>query len=446
MNHSIYTDTGLTIKRSSILLLFVAILIFLWSNGFDLPILAFSERFKILTIVADFIILTASGISIILSSKIRYTRNNYFLFIVLILCAVFFPTFINLVIFNGLSPLEIFRSGFFYSGLFIFIILIYYDVDYSFVNKLNTLAIAIVSINVLVIVAASFFPVLAEIVTVKTSVRFETARINIAKGLGSFAQYTFFYLLIMSIKIEQTPKKKLSYILLSGVYIFYFFFVSMSRRTIFALLGVLIYYIFFRLSGRRKIQILFVLLLFIALLFVIPKFETILGIIQSSYYTVAEEIQYGEGSAGVRIKGIEYFFNLFHQYGYIGIGLGSSRLPVTDPLFIGQEILNYNPGDHGIFAVLYQFGFPAIILTIIVLFHIFRDLKAVRLQGMPEHWPIAMAIHLYLVFSIIGLLDIFWKPSQSLWPGIIFFMVWRMRSAIYENRPDMVQHSETTYN
>jgi hypothetical protein len=83
--------------------------------------------------------------------------------------------------------------------------------------------------------------------------------------------------------------------------------------------------------------------------------------------------------------------------------------------------------------VLYQFGFPAIVLTIIVLYYIFRDLKAVRLQGMPEHWPIAMAIHLYLVFSIIGLLAIFWKPSESFWTGIMLFMIWKMKESTRVN-------------
>jgi len=414
-------------------LLFVAILIFLWSNGFGLSIFDLSDRFKVLNLAAIFIILIAAGISIIFTSHKRYLRNYYFWYIVLIFGAALFPTFINLVILGGLSPIEVFRSGLFYSGFFIFIILISYQTDYSTVTKLNSIIITVISANVLAIVTLSFLPDSAQSIFTQTLERFERIRIGVNAGLSAMTQYVFFYLLIICTKSDQTLRKKIPYILLFGVYVWYFFAVEMGRRAIFTLLAVVGYYFLTRLNGSQRMRILFVLPFVLSLFFVVPQSTIIVDSIQSSFVTAVEEFQYGEGNVGIRVFGIEYYLNLFKESGYVGLGMLSNRLPSADAFILGAEVYKYNPADHGLFAVLYQFGFPAIVLTIIFLFHIFRDLKVVRLQGMLEHWPIAMAIHLYLVFSIIGLSAIFWNPWESFWTGIMFFMIWRMRESIREN-------------
>jgi len=432
-NPSYDTNSGFTNSRNTILLLFVALLIFLWSNGFNLLFFDFSDRFKLLNLAAIFIIAGLAGIRIVFTSKIVFTKNYYFWFIILILCAILFPTYINLVITSGLKPIEVLRSGFFYSGFFIFIILVSYQSAPNIVNKLNTIIIAMISFNVLFIVVFSFFPDLANSVFVHTMERFGRIRIGVESGLGPMTHYAFFYILIMCTQSSERIKSKILYFFLFGIYIWYFFAVVMSRRAIFVLLAIVGYYFLTRLNGKQRMRILLALPLVLSLLFVLPQSTIIVDSIQSSFVTAVEEFQYGEGNVGIRVFGIEYYLNLFKESGYMGIGMLSNRLPSSDPLLVGAEFFRYNPADHGIFAVLYQFGFPAIVLTIIVLYYIFRDLKAVRLQGMPEHWPIAMAIHLYLVFSIIGLLAIFWKPSESFWTGIMLFMIWKMKESTRVN-------------
>jgi len=190
------------------------------------------------------------------------------------------------------------------------------------------------------------------------------------------------------------------------------------------------------MDGVKRLRIILLLPFIFAFFVIIPQSSIILDSIQSSFITATEEFQYGEGNVGIRVFGIEYYMNLFKESGYIGIGMYSNKLSSSDVFNLGREAFSYNPADHGIFAVLYQFGFPAIALTLIFLFHIFRDLKVIRFQGLPEHSPIAMAIHLYLVFSIIGLLAIFWKPVESLWVGIMLFLIWRMNEAVYEIQDD----------
>lgn len=424
-------------KRNILLLTFVAVSIFLWSNGFNLRIFDLSDRFNFLNLAAIFIILFIALTSLIFRTQKQYLSNYYFWCIIGILAATTFPTLFNLVLTKGLSFRDLIAAELTFSGLFIFIILISFKTNHSFVTKINTTLIAITSINVLAIVLLSLVPNMADSIFVKTSERFERIRIGVATGLGPMVHYVFFYLLVMCIEGAQFLKRRIiPYFLSFIVFTWYIFAVEMGRRTIFAILAVTSYYLFIRMDGVKKLRIILLLPFIFAFFVVIPQSSIILDSIQSSFITATEEFQYGEGNVGIRVFGIEYYMNLFKESGYIGIGMYSNKLSSSDVFNLGREAFSYNPADHGIFAVLYQFGFPAIALTLIFLFHIFRDLKVIRFQGLPEHSPIAMAIHLYLVFSIIGLLAIFWKPVESLWVGIMLFLIWRMNEAVYEIQDD----------
>lgn len=415
-------------EKSNILLLtFVAASIFLWSNGFDLRIFDLSDKFKSLTIAANFIILIVASISLIFKTQVRYTTNYYFLFIMAIFAAIFLPSFLNLVITSGLSFKELFRSGLFYSGIFIFVILIAYTRNPSTVIKLNSMIVTIISINVFAFIVLSFFPDLAKYILVKTLERYDRIRIGIASGLGPMLHYTFFYLLVMCAEGAQSLRRNILPYLLSFIaLVWYIFAVEMGRRTIFAILAVTIYYLFIRMTRVKKIRMILLLPFIFSLFVIIPQSSIISDSIQSSFITATEEFQYGEGNVGIRVFGIEYYMNLFKESGFVGIGMFSNKLPGTDPLMTGAESFRYNPADHGIFAVLYQFGFPAIILTVIILLRIFRDLKLIRQHGLMAFRPIAIALHLYFIFSIIGLWAIFWKPIESFCIGIMFFMIWQM--------------------
>lgn len=433
MYRPIYSNNRFTIKYDTILLFFLAILIFLWSNGFNLSIFDFSDRFNLLNLFGLLLIVFFAGHSMLFVSWKQYSRNYYFWCIVGMLATALFPTFVNLVIVKGLSPIEVLRSGLRYCGLFIFILLISCRTSSSFVAKLNALVLGIATVNVLSLIALSFFPAVADSLFVKTMERFGSIRLQIFSVLTPMAQYAFCYALVICTKDVHLTKKKVFYLLLFGIYFWYFFVIALGRRTILALLMVISYYIVFHLRGRYKFRAIFALPFILLLFLVVPRSTVILDSIKSSYTSSVEEYQYGEGNVGIRVRGIDYYSHQFKESGYLGIGLGSNRLQLSDPYRLGMERYRYNSNDHGIFAVLYMFGFPGIVLTVIFLFHIFRDLAIIRRRGSPEHQSVAMAIHLFLVFSIVALLQIFWKPSLSLWTGLIFFMVWRMREGIASN-------------
>ncbi len=418
-------------RQGTVLLLFVVVVIFLWSNGFNLQLFDLSDRFKLLNLFGLFMIVTAAGFSMTLVSWARYFRNYYFWCIAGILAVALFPTFVNLVVVNSLSPVEVLRSGLGYSGLFIFILLISYRTDFSFVVKLNTIIFAMATVNVLFLVVMSVVPGVAEsLLVINIRGRFDRIRLVVASGIVPMVQYAFCYALVIGTERVRFATRKALYLLFLVAYFWYFFIVEMGRRTIVVLLIIITYYIVFHLRGRYRLRTVFALFFILSLLFAVPQFNAIQNAIKSTYSSSIEEYQLREGNVGIRLEGINYYLNLFKESGYLGIGLPSNRVQQSDPYIQGTEWYRFNPNDHGIFTVLYSFGFPGIVLTIVFLFHLFGDLTIIRRRGPPEHQAIAMAIHLYLVFSIVALLQIFWKPSISLWTGLMFFMVWRMRVGI----------------
>ena len=417
-------------RRDTVLLLFVASVIFLWGNRFNLRLFDLSDRFQILQLVGIFAIVIATGFSMLFFSWDRYYQNYYFWSIAGLFAVVLFPTFVNLVIVNDLSPIEVVRSGLLCCGFFIFILLISCRTNSSFVAKLNAMIVGMTAANVLFLIVLSNFPRIASSLFVNASSRFDRPTLWVAGGLQPMVVYSTFYLLAVCAKGGEMTKRRVLGILLFGAYIWYLFTIAVGRRTIFALLVIMCYYWLFHLSAMRKTRAVLALLFLSVLLLAVPQLGTLMDVVRLSYTSSLEDYKTGEGNVTIRIDGIRYFMNEFRETGYIGFGLGSNRLPESDEVFFGRQYYRFNSNDHGIFTVLYQFGFLGIILTIMILFHIFRDLAIIRRRGSPEHQAIAMGIHLYLCFSIVALLQIFWKPSMSFWTGLMFFMVWRMHEGI----------------
>ena len=252
----------------------------------------------------------------------------------------------------------------------------------------------------------------------------------VAAGVGPMTQYAFCYALVMCTTSGRVTKSRVLYMVLCGAFLWYSFTIAMGRRAMLAMLVVVCYYLMFHLDATRKTRVaLGGFFLLVPLFLLVPQSRAMLDTIGSSYNSVIEESDQGDDSSvGVRLVGIRYYLNEWRSSAYLGLGHCTWASGVTG----GPS---YTSGDHGIFSVLYQFGVQGIILTFVILFRMFRDLRFIRRRGTPQHQAIAMAIGLYLVFSIVGLLQIFWKPVICFWTGLMFFMVWRMLEEIRPGAP-----------
>jgi hypothetical protein len=260
--------------------------------------------------------------------------------------------------------------------------------------------------------------------------RYDRIRLMISAAIGSLPHFYFFYTLVMC-KVAQSGREFRNYLLLLIIYVWYFLALDMSRRTILTLIVVTGLFYFANTSIKTKVKIIFVTAITLPVLWLtVPQFETLVDSVAMSYLTSRSEYEGEEGNVGIRIAGIGYYFDMLTDSGYQGIGLYSNRLSETDPYTHAISHLKYNPSDHGIFAVIYEYGMLGITFTIFLLFVTFRDLKTINKYGLPQDKPIAMASTLYLIFNVLALLQIFWKPALSIWTGILLFMIWKMRQSV----------------
>jgi O-antigen ligase/polysaccharide polymerase Wzy-like membrane protein len=419
-------------RRDTGLLFLVGALFFLWSDAFNLRVFSLSEGLQLLQLVAVFAVVLFAGLAVFLRGWHAYASSFYFWAILGLLAAILFPTFVYLVVRNGLSPIEVFRSSIRYPGFFIFIALASHRTDASFVSRLNGLILVMATVNVVVLNLLAFAPSVADSLLIVTSERFGLTRLTLSAGVASMAGYAQYYLLVKTLDGSETLKKRSICGFFFLTYLWNTLVVSLGRRSILILLIVLSYYWLLHLSDARRLQVVAALFLLSAVILVPPVTETVGTTLYESYFSVKEEYRRGDGTVGIRLEGIAYYGQMFRDSGYLGIGLSSNRLAGSDPYRIGREDLQYNPGDHGIVSVLYRFGFPGILLTMLILIRMFRDLASIRRYGLPEHKTIAMGVHLLLVASIVGLGPLFWKDTMSIWTGLMFFMVWRMKK---EARP-----------
>ena len=108
-------------NRNKLLILFTASLLFLWSEGFQLRVLQFSENFKVLRIVSVFLIVFSAAICILFVDIKPLFRNFYFRSIFGLIALVMLPTFFTGTLLYGQCLQEIVRSPLFFSALFIFV-------------------------------------------------------------------------------------------------------------------------------------------------------------------------------------------------------------------------------------------------------------------------------------------------------------------------------------
>ncbi|MFC1542119.1 hypothetical protein ACFL50_06700 [Candidatus Latescibacterota bacterium] len=82
-------------NRNKLLILFTASLIFLWSEGFKIQALEFSERYSVLRIVSVFLIVLWAAIRTLFADIKPLFHNFYFRSILGLLAVVMLPTFIT---------------------------------------------------------------------------------------------------------------------------------------------------------------------------------------------------------------------------------------------------------------------------------------------------------------------------------------------------------------
>lgn len=391
-----------------------------------LRVFEFSERFMVLRIIVVILIAIMILMKILTVPLSSLFGNFYFWSILGIFAVVLFPTFATGVLHYDQSPMELLRLPILYNGLFIFVVLFLYRSDSKFVVQLNWLIIVLSLLGVLFAIGLSLYPDVAPMLLKKSAMlhsRYDRPRFSSSMGGEG---YSIFYLLAALTKFKQSRRMRIFQIVALFVFAYCMLFVYMGRGNTATLFLVCL--IFFVLHGnfRKSIKLVLIVSTFVFFVGIITDFG-ILRTVQKHWHSTKVEAQYREGSVGKRMDGIYYYANEFRETGYIGTGLVSSTRATNTDIFSAMTIDRYNTADIGIFGSIFQFGFPAVILSIIILKRMFSDLAVVIREGNVNHQPIAIALQMLLILDIVGLGHMFFWHKSSLEWGLYFFMAWRLR-------------------
>ncbi len=408
------------------------VVVFLWSESFQLRVFKFSDEFYILRLIATLLIVLVTGICIFFNDFRIVIKNFYFLSILGLIATAMLPTFLTGTLLYDQQLADVVRRPLFFYALLIFVPLFYYPIDLSTLKRLNKVIVLFGVSLALFQSVLSFVPEVGKTLlndSVYISSRYELIRMTVTSAMLPCVLYAMFYL-ITTFSLKQNS---ILYALELVILLYYVFFVCMARSTIFGLAFVwLLFYIFYRVVRKQLLLLGLLILLLLILSQTFMKFG-IIDIIKGSAISIEEEVSSGDGTIGVRMSGIRYYWHEFQRTCFLGTGMVSRRRGINTTIGIGMTKYKYNPADQGIFSVVIQFGFQALVLTIIICHHMFRDLQFVVRYGILDLKIIAISVQLYLFFKIVTFSHMFLWHVQGLWWGLFFFITWKMRDLVAED-------------
>ena len=391
-----------------------------------LRMLEFGGQYMILKILAVFLIVILVVAKLPFVPHCGLFGNFYFLSILGIFIVVLIPTFTTGVLHYGQSPVELLRLPLMYNGLFVFAILFIYRSDERFMVQLNWLIIGLSLMGTLFAIGLSFYPEMAPTLLAKSAIlpnRFGRPRFG--NSMGGEA-YSIFFLLTTLVERRQSRQTRSLQIAALFVFAYYLLFVYMGRGHLMTIVLSLLFFAIFHFGIHKSLPLVVALLLIVVVIEVFAN-NSVVEMIEEHLQSTREEFQYGDGNVGIRVDGIHYYMDKFRETGYMGIGLLSTTRASNTDIVLTMLIDKYNPADIGIFGAITQFGFPAVILMIIILIRMFCDLNIVARKGSVNHKLMASALQAFLIYNIVGMGHMFFWHKSSLEWGLYFFMTWRLR-------------------
>jgi hypothetical protein len=134
------------------------------------------------------------------------------------------------------------------------------------------------------------------------------------------------------------------------------------------------------------------------------------------------------GSISLRIRGFKFFYPYFAKTYYLGMGMMSSTAENNPEIEGRKRGLKF--ADLGLIALVFRFGIFSIIVIAVILTRIFKDLIFLQTNENVKYKIIATSF-IYLFISQIIILPtstIFFNLTNSLYDGIIFYIIYKLKS------------------
>jgi hypothetical protein len=407
---------------------FIALVFFLWSNAARLRIFQINEYYvNALRLTA--VVLIGAGCVMTFRSSVYHAlfRNTYFRCILALLACVMMPTFLTGVLQYGQSTAEIIRLPMFFYAFFIFALLYSLWRETSITPLISAMVYTIATVAAIYTVISLFPGLSSALLSEHASIgyRFGRERLTATASINNEAVFGILYSMVMLQFKKLTLFRRAVWITVLLVLSYYLLFVVASRVRLFAAMICVVFFFLRYISLGR----LFASLIMVCLLALMLQLATGVSVLQPfvDSYASLSDAGSGEGdTVTVRQDGMKYYWRLFRETGYVGIGMVSpSRADATDAGYAMSQ-LSYNPSDIGVIAVLLFFGIPGTLVTIFIVLNIARDTHVIIRHGPLDHRITSMAIQLYLLFYIVSFYHIFLLGEYALEWGLLFFALSHM--------------------
>lgn len=420
------------VSRYRLLLFFCALLLFLWGEGLKLSFFQVSDRYAVLPLAAIFLLIIAAGRKMLFFPDQRIFRNFYFRSICGIIVIVLIPIALTSILFYE-QPLSILiRRPIMYAGFLVFPLLYLGKVDKRFLEIWINIFVGMSVFAATLISFASYSPDIASLFNPEAiSSRF--GKIRIAGVMGAPILISLFYCISSLFNEKHKISSFISLFLCTALLAYPTIFINLTRGKIIGIFLTLIFFVIWFLPWRKTFLFVLTILTILFFSFVFDSSGSFSDVFYKVFDSVVQEKSQGAGTIGVRMRGANYFFEEFRKTNLIGMGMVSASESFDNPIIKAKLRYGFSLNDLGFLAVLFQFGFPAIVLALIVLKRIFRELTFVIRYGDSSFKCIAIGIFIYFVYQIVLGQHMFFWGKNSFYYGMLFYFVWRMKDLVDAN-------------
>lgn len=408
-------------RKRFILLLFFAFLVFGFSNGLEL---IWFDKAKLSGRGPIFVAsgLTILGFFITSFFRLRGSRIGYNFYFRAILTTYIVMTIANVLggtMVYGQPLMGIIRNYYRCSGLLLFPILFMWRGDERFIKQLILIYVGIGVLSVVLGDMAAIIPPLRAIFPEERIFeRLGLVRMPVTQNLP----FVFYYLLVTLTLKKNTSRINFFIVCIFILVVINIFYVSIIRQIIISVIVTVIYYYIRYL--RLKIRAIHLSFMICACLIIFVFRPAFFNIITDTARSLYDDNYDGKKNVDIRLDGIKFYWSQFRKTGYVGTGRISTVYSTNNPIAETIEVDKYDYTDLGLFAVLFQYGFPAIILIGVVVFRYFKDSSIIQKVGPPSLVPVVIAIELTVFGDLVRMKDMFFRSDLCYQHALYMYVLW----------------------
>jgi hypothetical protein len=267
--------------------------------------------------------------------------------------------------------------------------------------KLFNLLMVLTGIACLLVIIGSMFPdVRSWFSEGIVATRYQRVRLG-TQILPNLTKLLFFYTVVMSFK-GANRKLRMMWMSFSLTLFWMVSFVWGTRQVVLGFIATLLFFWLFCLRSVEKVRSFVTVLIIVLIIYLF--FGRGQNSTESYQYlgqlfgSISKETSDISGTIGVRIGGIEYYYEEFSKSKFIGFGMVSTTENIDNPLYIGMSSYGFNLNDLGLVGMVFSFGFPVVIFLIVVFYRMIIDFNyAINNNRHKKIVVIAETFRLYLI-------------------------------------------------